>query len=106
MLGGNLLATGAAAMAMIPEDSPFAEGGRAPAFVGLEAGAQTAAAVGYAATGRRASGASRASARVAAFEHFAFVPGNKFPIYGGMFVLALGRAVVADINDQRFLAQL
>jgi len=38
-------ATGATAIAMIPEDSPFVEGGRAPAFVGLEAGAQTAAAL-------------------------------------------------------------
>lgn len=38
-------ATGATAIAMIPEDSPFAAGGRSPAFVGLEAGAQTAAAL-------------------------------------------------------------
>lgn len=32
-----------AALALIPEDSPFVEAGRAPAFVGLEAGAQAAA---------------------------------------------------------------
>lgn len=30
-------------VAVIPEDNPFVEAGRAPAFVGLEAGAQTAA---------------------------------------------------------------
>lgn len=32
-----------ASLAVIPEDSPFVEAGRAPAFVGLEAGAQAAA---------------------------------------------------------------
>lgn len=32
-----------ASVAMIPEDNPFVEAGRAPAFVGLEAGAQAAA---------------------------------------------------------------
>lgn len=32
-----------ASIAVIPEDNPFVEAGRAPAFVGLEAGAQTAA---------------------------------------------------------------
>lgn len=36
---------GASSIAVIPEDSPFVEAGRAPAFVGLEAGAQTAAAL-------------------------------------------------------------
>ncbi|HSN87858.1 MAG TPA: hypothetical protein VL025_13960, partial [Thermoanaerobaculia bacterium] len=34
---------GASAIAWIPGDSPFVQGGRAPAFAGLEAGAQTAA---------------------------------------------------------------
>jgi 3-hydroxymyristoyl/3-hydroxydecanoyl-(acyl carrier protein) dehydratase len=34
---------GASSIVVIPEDSPFVEAGRAPAFVGLEAGAQTAA---------------------------------------------------------------
>lgn len=34
---------GASAVALIPRDSPFVQDGRAPAFVGLEAGAQTAA---------------------------------------------------------------
>lgn len=34
---------GASAIAWIPGDSPFVQDGRAPAFVGLEAGAQTAA---------------------------------------------------------------
>jgi 3-hydroxymyristoyl/3-hydroxydecanoyl-(acyl carrier protein) dehydratase len=34
---------GASALVVIPEDSPFVAAGRAPAFVGLEAGAQTAA---------------------------------------------------------------
>lgn len=34
---------GASALAWIPGDSPFVQDGRAPAFVGLEAGAQTAA---------------------------------------------------------------
>lgn len=32
-----------ASLALIPEDNPFVEDGRAPAFVGLEAGAQAAA---------------------------------------------------------------
>jgi 3-hydroxymyristoyl/3-hydroxydecanoyl-(acyl carrier protein) dehydratase len=32
-----------ASLALIPEDNPFVEAGRAPAFVGLEAGAQAAA---------------------------------------------------------------
>jgi 3-hydroxymyristoyl/3-hydroxydecanoyl-(acyl carrier protein) dehydratase len=32
-----------ASVAVIPEDNPFVEAGRAPAFVGLEAGAQAAA---------------------------------------------------------------
>ncbi len=32
-----------ASLAVIPEDNPFVEAGRAPAFVGLEAGAQAAA---------------------------------------------------------------
>ncbi|MFL6202823.1 MAG: hypothetical protein ACJ76J_26955 [Thermoanaerobaculia bacterium] len=32
-----------AALAVIPEDNPFVQAGRAPAFVGLEAGAQAAA---------------------------------------------------------------
>ncbi|HEX5719204.1 MAG TPA: hypothetical protein VF179_23785 [Thermoanaerobaculia bacterium] len=36
-----LIRTGS--VAVIPEDSPFVEAGRAPAFVGLEAGAQAAA---------------------------------------------------------------
>ncbi|HWM94276.1 MAG TPA: hypothetical protein VN493_26205 [Thermoanaerobaculia bacterium] len=36
---------GASSIAVIPEDNPFVEAGRAPAFVGLEAGAQTAAAL-------------------------------------------------------------
>lgn len=36
---------GASSIAVIPKDSPFVENGRAPAFVGLEAGAQTAAAL-------------------------------------------------------------
>jgi 3-hydroxymyristoyl/3-hydroxydecanoyl-(acyl carrier protein) dehydratase len=34
---------GASALVVIPEDNPFVAAGRAPAFVGLEAGAQTAA---------------------------------------------------------------
>jgi 3-hydroxyacyl-[acyl-carrier-protein] dehydratase len=34
---------GASAIAVIPGNSPFVEAGRAPAYVGLEAGAQTAA---------------------------------------------------------------
>lgn len=34
---------GASAIVQIPQDNPFVQGGRAPAFVGLEAGAQTAA---------------------------------------------------------------
>jgi 3-hydroxymyristoyl/3-hydroxydecanoyl-(acyl carrier protein) dehydratase len=36
---------GASSIAVIPGDSPFVEAGRAPAFIGLEAGAQTAAAL-------------------------------------------------------------
>ena len=36
-------AEGASAIVQIPDDSPFVQTGRAPAFVGLEAGAQTAA---------------------------------------------------------------
>ncbi|HYN19865.1 MAG TPA: hypothetical protein VE078_02815 [Thermoanaerobaculia bacterium] len=38
-------ATGATAIGTIPEDSPFADRGRVHAFVGLEAGAQAAAAL-------------------------------------------------------------
>jgi 3-hydroxyacyl-[acyl-carrier-protein] dehydratase len=35
--------TGASALVLIPEGNPFVKAGRAPAFAGLEAGAQTAA---------------------------------------------------------------